>query len=232
MLHNSSQSEAAGTEAPGRRWFALLEFSLVAALFIADHYRLVPVSKTPYLLLLAWISLRLRGVRWSALGWQKYRSWATTLLVGVGAGIAMEALELFVTQPLLMHLTGRPPDLDFLRPMIGNYRLLLLGLTLAWTLAAFGEELVWRGYLMNRVAEISGGRRSSWLFSTIIVGIVFGVAHADQGITGVVENVINGWLLGAIYLACRRSLAVPIVAHGVTDSADLLLIFLGKYPTL
>jgi membrane protease YdiL (CAAX protease family) len=39
-----------------------------------------------------------------------------------------------------------------------------------------------------------------------------------------------GLLLGLIYLRTGRNLAVPIVAHGIQDSIDFVLIFLGKYP--
>jgi membrane protease YdiL (CAAX protease family) len=66
----------------------------------------------------------------------------------------------------------------------------------------------------------------------LAVSIVFGFAHIGQGITGQLENVLDGFLLGLIYLGCGRNLAVPIVAHGVTDTVDLLLLFMGRYPGL
>ena len=39
-----------------------------------------------------------------------------------------------------------------------------------------------------------------------------------------------GVLLGLIYLGARRNLFAPVLAHGVQDTVDLLLIFLGVYP--
>ena len=42
------------------------------------------------------------------------------------------------------------------------------------------------------------------------------------------ENIWDGLLLGAVYLACGRNLAAAIVAHGVTDTVDLLLMYWGK----
>jgi len=45
-----------------------------------------------------------------------------------------------------------------------------------------------------------------------------------------IENVWNGLLLGALYLACGRNLAVPVIAHAVGDTLDFILIYLGKYP--
>jgi hypothetical protein len=45
-----------------------------------------------------------------------------------------------------------------------------------------------------------------------------------------IENIWDGLLLGALYLACGRNLTAAIVAHGVTDTIDVLLMFAGKYP--
>jgi len=46
------------------------------------------------------------------------------------------------------------------------------------------------------------------------------------------ENFIDGLILGALYLGSSRSLAVPILAHGVADTVDFLLIFCHRYPGL
>jgi uncharacterized protein len=134
--------------APGWRqskWLALAEFTIVALIFLADEKHLVPVSKTPFLLLLGWISLRVRGLRWRNVGLTKNPSWPLTLALGVGAGLLMEAFELFVSQPWLVRLTGKQPDFPDFQSLHGNVKLLSLGVALAWTLAAFGEEMVWRG---------------------------------------------------------------------------------------
>ncbi|MGH7450668.1 MAG: CPBP family intramembrane glutamic endopeptidase [bacterium] len=158
------------------------------------------------------------------------RNWSITLAAGILSGVGIELFELFVSQPLLVRLTGKPPDLSDFQPLVGNFKLLLFGFVLAWTLAAFGEELVYRGYLMNRVAALDNDTRTTWLVSLVLVNTLFGFAHLYQGITGVIENIIDGSLLGLLYLGCGRNLWVPIIAHGVTDTLDLLLIFLGKYP--
>jgi uncharacterized protein len=49
---------------------------------------------------------------------------------------------------------GSAGDLEVFRALRGDLRLTLLFLALAWTLAAFGEEMVYRGYLINRVADL------------------------------------------------------------------------------
>jgi hypothetical protein len=47
------------------RWLVVVETVLVAVVFLADWNHLVIFSKTPYLLVIAALSLWLRDVRWS-----------------------------------------------------------------------------------------------------------------------------------------------------------------------
>ena len=215
------------------RWLILAEFVVFALIWFADVYQwhhVIKLSKTLYLLALGWISLRLRGLGWKDVGLRLYRTWSRTIAIGILCGLGIEALELFITQPLLVRLTHRMPDLSDFAGLKWNWKLLPLALLLTWTLAAFGEEMVFRGYLMNRVADLFGRKRFAWILSLVLVSVIFGFAHLYQGTTGVIENGIDGLLLGLIYLRCDRKLSVPIIAHGVTDTVDFLLIFIGKYP--
>jgi membrane protease YdiL (CAAX protease family) len=212
------------------KWLPLAELTIVALVFLADARHLIPFSKTPFLAMLGWISLRVRRLRWRDVGLTRYRSWATTITAGVGAGLLLEGFQLFVSQPLLVRLVGAQPDLEDFRGLTGNLKLTLFFIVLAWALAGFGEEMVYRGYLMNRVADLFNRNTSAWIVSLVAVHIGFGLAHAYQGMTGIIDEGLIGLLLGLIYLRTGRNLAVPIVAHGVSDSVDLILIFLGKYP--
>jgi uncharacterized protein len=207
-----------------------MEFAIVAGVFFADVHHHIFVSKTPYLFLLGFISLRLRGLRWRDVGFTRPRSWVIAIGIGVLAGICMEAIELFLTQPLIARLTGKMPDLSDFADTAGNWKMLFFWLALIWLLGALGEEIVYRGYLMDRVAGLFRNTRAAWIISLLVVSVAFGGAHIDQGITGMIENVWNGLLLGALYLASGRNLSVPTIAHGVTDTIDLLLMYLHMYP--
>jgi CAAX protease family protein len=89
------------------RLIIALDLALVAVVFAGVHYhwRFIVFSRTPYLLALAWISMRLRGIGWRDLGLRFDQGWQRLIMVGIAAGFAMEALELFVTQPYLVQLT-------------------------------------------------------------------------------------------------------------------------------
>ncbi len=226
--------DSANPREPGWRdssWLIFAELAVVAAIFLADQHHLIFFSKTPYLLLLAWISLRVRKVSWRQVGFTLYCGWTRTLLLGISLGVGLELFDLFGKQRLLSLLMGKPPDLSVFHAVTGNAKLALLMLFLVWTLAAFGEELVYRGYLMNRVAELLGSKHGAWAVSLVLISVLFGLAHAGQGITGVLEEGSDGLILGLMYLAFGRSLAVAIVAHGVCDTIDTLLLFLGRYPS-
>lgn len=216
------------------RWKVLfvVEAIVVAAVFYLDWIGVLPASKTPFLFLLGWISIRIRGLGWRDVGLNGEQPFLKIFIVGVMAGIGMEALELFATQPLLTKLLNKGPDLEEFRRLIGNTKLLLIGIVLAWVLAAFGEEMVWRGYLTNRIADVFGRSTIGWSVAAILVILLFGLAHFPQGPTGVIENVIDGAILAAIYFATGRNLWAPIIAHGIQDTVDVLLIYLGVYPDL
>jgi membrane protease YdiL (CAAX protease family) len=214
------------------RWLVLVEFALVGAIYVARQHHILKFSAIPYLFLLAWISLRLRGIRWKQIGFTRYRSWTTTLLLGMACGVSLELFDLFGKQPLLTRLLGRPPDLSGFPAVRGNLKFALVVVVLIWILAAFGEELVYRGYLMNRVADLGRGTRTAWVVSLFLISAIFGFAHYQQGLTGIIEEGSDGLILGLMYLASRHNLAIPIVAHGVCDTIDIALLFLGKYPGL
>ena len=210
----------------------VVELLVIGTVFHLDYLGILPFSKTPFLFLLGWISLRVRDLRWKNVGLNREQPFLKVFLIGVAAGIGMEALELFATQPLLIKLLNKGPDLDEFRRLIGNKPLLIIGIVLAWILAAFGEETVWRGYLLNRCADLFGRSTMGWGAAAIITSLLFGLAHFPQGASGVIENIIDGAILAALYFATGRSLWAPIIAHGIQDTVDVVLIYLGVYPGL
>ena len=190
--------------------FAIVEIAAVVALFVADAHHLVPLSNTPFLLLLGWASLRLRGLRWRDLGMTRPDDWRRVVLIGVVAGLAMETFAVLVTEPVIARVFGHAPDVSDFRFLVGNLKALLLLQILNWSLAAFGEEMVYRGYLLNRVADFVGplGPRAAWVGALVVVSVLFGWAHAEgQGLPGMAQEGWNGLLLGLLYLANRRRLS-------------------------
>ena len=207
-----------------------LEVALFAGVFWADAAGWVPLSKTPFLFLIAWASLRLRGLRWRDVGLRLPVRWQRIVAIGVAAGIAMWLLEFFVTMPMLHRVLGYWPDLSDFDDLVGNATVLAIYVALNWVLAAFGEEMVWRGYALPRVAEFAGSGTRAWIVALVVVNVAFGLAHLYQGPSGVIQATVGGVLLGILYVATGRNLLAPILAHGIGNSIDFMVMYLGRYP--
>jgi membrane protease YdiL (CAAX protease family) len=207
-----------------------VELLLIVALFWADERGWIPLSKTPFLLAVAWGSMWLRGVSWRDAGLSLPPRWRRVALIGVAAGIAMWLLEFFVTMPLLHRVLGYWPDLTTFNDLVGSIELLVIYLALNWVLAAFGEEMVWRGYALPRVVQFCGSGTRAWIVALVVVNVAFGLAHLYQGPSGVIQATIGGVLLGILYIATGRNLVAPVLAHGIGNSIDFTVMYLGLYP--
>ena len=216
-------------EGGAKRWLWLFPFELAlfALVFWGDKAGLVPLSKTPFLFLIAWASLAIRRQTWRSVGLAWGMRGGSLVALGVVAGLLFWAFEYFVENPLFHLWFGMHPDLSDFRGIVGNLPVLLLILGLNLILAGFGEEMVWRGYAVSRNAEILGSGRAAWGIAIVGVSVAFGLAHAYQGEAGVTQAAVQGALLAALYVATNRSLVAPIVAHVTANTCDFILIYLG-----
>lgn len=179
-----------------------------------------------------WVLLRLRGERWSTIGFARPDGVGWSIFVGVMAGVLMEVLAVYVTTPRISAFFGVEPDYSGLKGIRGNLPLLFLFLGLSWTLAAFGEEICFRGFLMKRLAQLFGESRSAWAAALAVSSVLFGWGHTEQGVSGWIQEGLSGLILGVLFLCAGRNLVVPIVAHGTSNTLAFVLIYLGRYPGL
>jgi membrane protease YdiL (CAAX protease family) len=199
---------------------------------VADALGFVPLTQTLFLVPLIWILLRMRHERWSTIGFSLPDALARSIVVGMIAGVLMELLADCVTTPGISAFFDVEPDNSGLKRIQGNPTMLFVFLVLNWTLAAFGEEVCFRGFLMKRLAQIFGEGRRAWVASLLLSSILFGWGHTEQGVSGWVQEGLNGLLLGILFLATQRNLTVPIVAHGVSNTVAFVLVYFGRYPGL
>lgn len=210
----------------------LLEIAIFVAVVVADVYGLIPITQTIFLLPLVWIMLRLRGERWSEFGFARPDGFGKAIVIGVLAGVLIEVFAVYVTTPMISAFFGVEPNYSELKDIRGNLTLLFIFLGLSWTLAAFGEEICFRGFLMKRVAQVFGDNRAGWVAALLLSSVLFGWGHTEQGVSGWIQEGLSGLILGILFLFANRNLAVPIVAHGVSNTLAFVLIYLGRYPGL
>ena len=152
--------------------------------------------------------------------------------MGVGGAALILALGQFV-YPVLKGLIGVPAqDISSYAGVEGNNALLAIFLTVSWTTAGFGEELIFRGFLMSGLARCLGESRAAWAAGLILSSIFFGLIHVKTGIGGVVSTAMTGAVLAGLYLLSRRSIWAPYIAHGLADTIAFLAIYTGLYKSL
>ncbi|WP_066793523.1 CPBP family intramembrane glutamic endopeptidase [Sphingomonas soli] len=172
---------------------------------------------------------RRSGRGFGTLGLRAPASWRATL------GWAAAALVLSWTGTLVLglairHATDWPPlDVGYIRESIEGDTLawLVWMLLVVWGSAAFGEELLSRGFVLDRLWTAGGRGRVALVIAMVLQALIFGWLHAVQGPTGIVLTAWVGLVFAGVWLASGRNLWAPILAHGTTDTISLTLIYAG-----
>ena len=202
---------------------AATELALVTLLVAADRFS--PIQLV-LLLLVASASLWNRHLGWADVGLRRPPHVAYTLAVAVGAAAAILVAVPTMIVPFSTWLSQTPIDLSALGNLRQSRTLWLL-LAQAWTLAAFGEEMAFRGYVMRRVMDLVGVARPALASAVAISSVLFGLAHGYQGTAGMIAAGLIGGLVALVYLHDRQNLWAVIICHGLVDSVSLSLIYFG-----
>jgi membrane protease YdiL (CAAX protease family) len=177
--------------------------------------------------------MSLQGVAWRDLGLKKPAKVGTVVVTA-----SLAALGLIPATYALRHLvtaaTSQGPNLEAFQAVEGNVTALLIGLVVVWTFAAFGEELLFRGFLMNafyRLMDRTHLRRGvKWAIALVATSVLVGLGHTYQGAAGMILTGILGLCFGGLYLWGGRNLWTSIGTHGLYDSAAFVILFLGIRP--
>lgn len=154
-------------------------------------------------------------------------NWGKTLIQAFLLAILIYIFMDIILQPFVELYWGSIDisQLDGIRGNLFNY---LMFIVFMWIVAAFGEEFLYRGFFMKRLAEILGGRDRDWLISAVAISVLFGMAHLYQGISGIITTGIIGFILSIIFYKNRQNLTLNILTHGIYDTIGITLIYLER----
>jgi membrane protease YdiL (CAAX protease family) len=157
------------------------------------------------------------GLRWPD-GWPGPVATALTLLVLAFVVASTRALRggALTALPPPVEGAGRHAEpsmhstLALLPRTPGERRLFTaVGLT-----AGICEEWLYRGFFLAAVSAVAGGLPAGALVA--VAAVAFGLAHAYQGVGGVLVTGVLGAVMAAIYLD-TRSLLLPVLLHALID---------------
>jgi len=141
--------------------------------------------------------------------------------------LAMRVLSAVLISPLLELLGPRPDTLSRTAPLVGNLTLLTSLLPVMW-LVVIGEEVLFRGLLMNFLAHKLGGKTKSWVIAILISSVIFGLGHFWKGPQGMLSSGMAALVFGVGYYLSGRNLWPVIIAHCVGNTIGFVSIYLSN----
>ena len=211
----AASSEADGSLAAALRGFGPVGLAAVAAI-LAGNALFAPVGAI-LVLVWAWAA----RVPWREIGFSRPRSWAAVIIGGAVIGVLFK----LAMKALVMPLLGAPA-VNPVYHFIANNPSALPGMIVAVIfVAGFGEEILFRGYMFERLKRLLG---HGPVAITAIVGlttVLFALAHLpDQGIPGAQQAAVTGLVFALMYVF-TGSLWLSIVAHASFDLAAVAIIY-------
>lgn len=177
----------------------------------------------PLALLAIWLISWFKQVGWSDVGLYRPESWSKTIKLALVAFLIVQIVGF-----LQFALSDSPPDLSSYEQRLTPLWL-LRWIVISWTTAAFGEEVIYRGFYMKQIARLfDEQKRSSWVIGLVLSSIGFGLVHFHQGPGGMLGAGFVGLVYGIFYLRAGRNLWVPIIAHGLTGTTRFILLYLSQ----
>ena len=169
-------------------------------------------------LLCTWY-LRRGDERWADVGLRRPRRWWMVPLLAAGGFALLIVLSSAMYQVILPAIGAPPPVLGAGRSISGDLgEYLYASIPVAWGSAAFGEEMVVRGFLLDRIAKSIGSPVTRTYVAAIVVqAALFGAFHFYQGVGGALLTGSVGLLIGLVWLAGGRNLWACILLHGIVD---------------
>ena len=212
---------------PGQRWLSFAEF-MVGTLIVIGHnvYHVIP-NEVPILFVLGLVSFQLREKSWKEVGLGFPASWRRTVLIALAAAALRIVLGAVVIEPITAHFWPPAVAPSGMNEIAGNWKAALRWFLLIWTFAAFGEEIGYRGYLLNRAADAGGRSKAAYWVAVAAVSVLFGYGHFFKGPAGIIDSGMAGLILGMVYMLSGRNLWACILAHGLIDTVGVVALFFG-----
>ena len=201
--------------------------SLAAIFLIVSGIRRKPSLGILLSVILFVIAARRGETSLAQIGLVQPDNWLSTVLLGLLIGSGLSLLFLVLIGPLIENITKQPHDVSVAAGVRGSWKALLSWLVLVWSVVAFGEEILYRGFLMSQIIKLLGTSLLALLLNVLITSIVFGLSHSYQGRSGPWSTGIIGACLGVIYVLSGFNLWLPILVHGVMNTVAFIVMSLG-----
>ncbi len=150
---------------------------------------------------------------------------------GLSLLVLIFAVLAYIMGPLLLaNLIDTPQGADFSRYdfLKDNPWGLLMSLIGVYIVSSFGEEVIYRAYLIHRISELTGNTRFGLGLALILSAVIFGLVHYEWALMGMIQTGFMGLAMGISYLVVGKKLWVVILAHAYMDTILLVQLYLAN----
>jgi membrane protease YdiL (CAAX protease family) len=185
------------------------------------------------MLILVWLGLRIRGESWADFGLNFKKVGSRKVLKTFLLSLLVFALAMigFILGSIIMaNITGIPEganmsSYDYLKDNLGMLFVTLIGV---YIVSSFGEEVIYRAFLINRISAIGRDTKTWRILAVIVSAIIFGFAHYSWGPMGIVQTGFMGLVLAICYLKFKKNLWILILAHVYMDTILMVQMYLAS----
>jgi len=199
---------------------------MIAFVMLFPHCAHLPMYAYPFVVLgVIWIYLNFNGESFNSIGFRFSDLKLKAFYTGGAIGLLYAAFHFWILGPFIVRLGFRNAnlsDFNFIRHHFINYLFLLL---MAAVLVVPYEEIVFRGFIFNRVKAMF---KKSFLISGIITSILFALYHWQEGWGAVIAIFIFALFITWLYKVFKGNLWYLIFFHLLYDTFMLGMIWLGK----
>ena len=154
-----------------------------------------------------------------------FKDFSRSVMIGIAAGVIIQAALLFGIEPLVEALTNSRISLENFDAIEGNLQNYLVLLAIGILFGGIVEELVFRGFVIGWGTRLFGEK--SGLLLAFLSASIFGAAHLYQGVAGALSTGIAGLAFGILYLSTGRKLLPAMLAHMTVNLIGITLLYLG-----
>jgi len=196
---------------------------LAVLVILGANLTLAPLGAVLVLLWARW-----SRTPWSDLGFVQPRKVARDLALGVALGAALK----LVTKAVVMPLLGADPINRAFHFIAGNPSALPGMLFASIVVGGVGEEIVYRGFLFERLRTLFGRSALATVLIVVLTSAFFSSIHyPEQGLAGAQQAVVTGLVFGTVFAATGRIWTV-MVAHAAYDITAVVIIYFDLETTV
>jgi len=167
---------------------------------------------------------RSRGETLKEIGFGKPKGWGWAFKWGVIFAFLLYLVSLGALYGLQALGFEQTSD-DFLVIRDDPYLFIYTLTAISWVSAAFGEEIMFRGFILRNLTAIFGTSKIGHGVAIVGQAAIFGVLHINQDVGGAIAVFIIALVLGFLFVKMGRQLWPLIFAHGIYDNSQFILLY-------